>query len=76
MEDHILGQEQAGLDKVIVGTIYHIFVLQLIVELYQSVHKRVHCAFIDYRKTFDSIIGPFSGINYYPIKLTGNYSMW
>ena len=24
-------------------------------ELYQSVHKRVYCAFIDYRKAFDSL---------------------
>ena len=54
VEDHILGQEQAGFREGY-STIDHIFVLQLIVELYQSVHKRVYCAFVDYRKAFDSI---------------------
>ena len=46
---HILGQEQAGFRESY-STIDHIFVLQLIVELYQSVHKRVYCVLIDYRK--------------------------
>ena len=55
--NHILGQEQAGFGKGY-STIDHIFVLQLIIELYQSVHKRVYCAFIDYRKAFDSINRP------------------
>ena len=54
VEDHILGQEQAGFRESY-STIDHIFVLQLIVELYQSVHKRVYCAFIDFRKAFDYI---------------------
>ena len=33
----------------------YIYVLQTIIELYQSVHKRVYSAFIDYRKAFDSL---------------------
>ena len=37
------------------STIDHIFVLQIIVELYQSVKKRVYCAFIDYRKALDFV---------------------
>ena len=57
VEDHILGQEQTGFREGY-STIDHIFVLQLIIELYQSVHKRVYCAFIDYRKAFDSINRP------------------
>ena len=57
VEDHILGQEQAGFREGY-STIDHIFVLQLIIELFQSVHKRVYCAFIDYRKAFDSINRP------------------
>ena len=57
VEDHIMGQEQAGFREGY-STIDHIFDLQLIVELYQSVHKRVYCAFIDYRKAFDSINRP------------------
>ena len=52
-----MSQEQAGFRESY-STIDHIFVLQLIVELYQSVHKRVYCAFIDYRKAFDSINRP------------------
>ena len=37
------------------STIDHAFVLHLVIELYQSVRKRVFCVFIDYRKAFDSI---------------------
>ena len=36
----------------------HIFVLQLIIELYQFVHKRVYCTFIDYHTAFESINRP------------------
>ena len=57
VEDHILGQEKTGIREGY-STIDHIFVLQLIIELYQHVHKRVYCDFIDYRKTFDSINRP------------------
>ena len=32
--------------------------MQLIIELYQSVHKRLYCAFIDYRKALVSINRP------------------
>ena len=53
-----MDQEHAGF-KESCSTIDHIFILQLFVELYQSVHKRVYCAFIDYRKAFDSIHRPF-----------------
>ena len=56
VEDHILGQEPAGFRENY-STIDHIFVLQLIVLLYQSVH--VYYVFIDYRKAFDSINMPF-----------------
>ena len=52
-----MGQEQAGFREGY-STIDHIFVLHLITELYQSVHKRVYCALIDYRKPFDSINRP------------------
>ena len=49
-----MGREQAGFREGY-STIDHAFVLHLVIELYQSVRKRVFCAFIDYRKTFDSI---------------------
>jgi len=57
VEDNILGEEQAGFREGY-STIDHIFVLQLVIELYQSVHKRVYCAFIDYRKAFDYVSRP------------------
>ena len=40
VQDNILGEEQAGFRKGY-STIDHIFVLQHVIELYQSVHKRV-----------------------------------
>ena len=52
VEDNILGKEQAGF-RVGHSIINHIFVLQIIIELYQSVKKRVYCAFIHYPKAFD-----------------------
>ena len=54
VNDDILGSEQMGFREGY-STIDHAFVLQLVIELYQSVRKRVLCAFIDYRKAFDSI---------------------
>ena len=60
VEDQISGQDQAGFREGY-STIDHFFVLELIIELYQSFHKRVYCAFIDYRKAFDSINRPFLG---------------
>ena len=49
-----MGDEQAGFrhDH---STLDHMFVLHSIVELYLHKKKRVYCAFIDYRKAFDSI---------------------
>ena len=57
VEDHILGHEEEGF-RDSYSTIDHISVLQLIIELYHYVHKRVCCDFIDYRKAFDSINRP------------------
>ena len=57
VEDHILGQEQAGFRESY-NTIDHIFVLQLIIELYHAVHKLIYYAFIDNRKAFDYINRP------------------
>ena len=57
VDDTILGEEQAGFRKGY-STTDHVFVLHLIIKLYKSVHKCVYCAFIDYRKAFDSINRP------------------
>ena len=54
VDDDILGKEQAGFRKGY-STIDHVFVLHLVIDLYQSVQKRVFCAFIDYQKAFDSV---------------------
>ena len=54
VDDDILGKEQAGFRKGY-STIDHVFVLHLVIDLYQSVRKRVFCAFIDYQKAFDSV---------------------
>ena len=54
VEENIIGQEQAGFREGY-STIDHVFVLHVVIELYKSVHKRIYCAFIDYRKAFDSI---------------------
>ena len=54
VNDDILGREQASFREGY-STIDHAFVLHLVIELYQSVQKRVFCAFIDYRKAFGSI---------------------
>ena len=52
--DNILGKEQAGFREGY-STTDHVFVLTHIIELYQSIHKRVYCAFIDYSKAFDTV---------------------
>ena len=54
VDDDILGKEQAGFRKGY-STIDHVFVLHLVIDMYQSVRKRVFCAFIDYQKAFDSV---------------------
>ena len=54
VDDNILGKEQAGFRKGY-STTDHVFVLKHIIELYQSIHKRVYCAFIDYSKAFDTV---------------------
>ena len=54
VDEDILGKEQVGFRKGY-STIDHVFVLHLVIELYQSVRKRVFCAFIDYQKAFDSV---------------------
>ena len=52
VDDNILGKEQAGFREGY-STTDHVFVLTHSIELYQSIHKRIYCAFIDYSKAFD-----------------------
>ena len=50
----MIGEEQAGFRESY-STVDHIFVLHSIVDFYLSQRKRIYCAFIDYRKAFDSV---------------------
>jgi hypothetical protein len=50
----LLGEEQAGFRQGY-STIDHTFTLKCIIDLYLRRRKRLYCAFIDYRKAFDTI---------------------
>ena len=52
--ENMLGNEQAGFRKDH-STLDHIFTLSTIVNFYTAHKKQIYCAFIDYRKAFDSI---------------------
>ena len=51
---NLLCEEQAGFRKKY-GTTDHIFNLKCIIDLYLFRGKKLFCAFIDYRKAFDSV---------------------
>ena len=53
-DNNLIGEEQAGFRENY-STTDHIFVLHSILDLYLSQNKRIYCAFIDYKKAFDSI---------------------
>lgn len=50
----LIGDEQAGFRSGH-STLDHIFVLNSIIEFYSFNHKRLYCAFIDYKKAFDLV---------------------
>ena len=54
VENQLLGEEQAGFREGY-STLDHIFSLHCIIELALSQKKRLYCAFIDYRKAFDTV---------------------
>ena len=51
---NILGEEQAGFRENYC-TSDHIFVLNTLINIYQSKYKQIYCAFVDYKKAFDFI---------------------
>ena len=51
---NLLCEEQAGFRKKY-GTTDHIFNLKCIIDLYLFRGKKLFCAFIDYKKAFDSV---------------------
>ena len=53
-ENNILCEEQAGFRKGY-STVDHIFSLKMIVDFYLTKKKKMYCAFIDYKKAFDSV---------------------
>ena len=50
----LIGAEQAGFRKGF-STADHIFTFKCILDLYSSRKKKLFCAFIDYKKAFDSV---------------------
>ena len=65
---NLLCEEQAGFRKKY-GTTDHIFNLKCIIDLYLFRGKKLFCAFIDYKKAFDSVNRSFYGKNYSHIML-------
>ena len=53
-ENDILGYEQAGFREEH-STIDHVFTLHAIIEYYKVKNKQLYCAFVDYKKAFDTI---------------------
>lgn len=51
---NVLCEEQAGFRKNY-STMDHIFNLKCLIDLYLHRNKKLYCAFIDYRKAFDSV---------------------
>jgi hypothetical protein len=52
--NHIIGEEQAAFREGY-ATTDHIFTLHAAIELLLQKNKRIYCAFVDYKKAFDSI---------------------
>lgn len=52
--NNLLGEEQVGF-RFKYSTLDHIFTLHSLLDLYLFNKKRLYCAFVDYRKAFDSV---------------------
>ena len=50
----IINESQAGFRKGY-STIDHIFTLRCLLDLFKNSNKKLYCAFVDYKKAFDSI---------------------
>ena len=50
----LIGENQAGFRKSY-GTLDHIFNMKCLIDLYLCKKKHLFCAFIDYKKAFDSV---------------------
>ena len=72
--NNIRGQEQAGFREGY-STTNHVFVLTYIIELYQSIHKRVYCAFIEYSKAFDTVDRTLLWQKFLSLNIDGKFFM-
>ncbi len=52
--NNLLGAELAGF-RPGYSTMDHVFTLHCIIDLYLSKKKRLYCAFVDYKKAFDTV---------------------
>ncbi len=52
--NNLLGEEHAGFQAGY-STLDHVFTLHCIIDLYISKKKKLYCAFVDYRKAFDTV---------------------
>ena len=69
---NILNQEQAGFRQNN-STADHVFALKTILDLYLSRKKELFCAFIDYRKAFDSIDRDALWLKLYQHNINGKF---
>ena len=69
----LLTEEQAAFRKHY-STTNHIFSLKMLVDFCLYKKKRLYCAFIDYRKAFDSVNRVLFGEKYYVITLMVKFS--
>ena len=53
-ENSLLGNEQAGFRKGH-STLDHLFALHCLIDIYLQKKKKLYCAFVDFRKAFDSV---------------------
>ena len=71
-DDNILGKEQAGFREGY-STTDHVFILTYIIELYQSIHKRVYYACIYYSKAFDTVDSTLLWQIFLSLNIDGNF---
>ncbi len=53
-DNKLLGEEQAGFRKKY-STADHMFLLRNVVDLYLANNRRLHVAFVDFKKSFDKV---------------------
>ena len=67
----IMGEEQTGF-RHDYSTMDHVFVLKNLIDLYLNKRKRLYCAFVDYRKAFDTVNRTFLWLKLLSNNIDGN----